>query len=121
MQDWPSLNDRKVAHETIPCCIDLEKFRFEETQRAARRRELGVGDRFVLVYSGSVGGWYNTDEMSEFFAALKQQKPDAFFLWLTQGTPAIVGDALNKHGIGTGDYAIENITPADVPSFLSAA
>src|SRR2546430_1810589 len=80
MQGWPSLSGRAVVHQTIPCCIDLEKFRFDETQRSARREELGIGDRFVLVYSGSVGGWYNTDEMSEFFAEFRHQRSDAFFL-----------------------------------------
>jgi glycosyltransferase involved in cell wall biosynthesis len=121
MQNWQSVRARSVIHETVPCCIDLKKFRFNESQRATRREELGVANRFVLAYSGSIGGWYNTDEMSEFFAVLKQRRPDAFFLWLTQGRPEIVTGAMNKCGVSDNDYVIRNVAPRDVPSFLSAA
>src|SRR5207245_2100925 len=118
---WPSLQSRSVVHETIPCCIDLKKFRLDESQRAARREELGVSNRFVLVYSGSIGGWYNTEEMAEFFSVLKQQQPNAFFLWLTRGRPEIVTIAMQRFGITGDDYAIRSIAPRDVPGFLSAA
>ena len=121
MQDWPSLIGRTVAHETIPCCVDLEKFKFDEATRAARRKDLGVADRFVLVYSGSIGGWYNTNEMAEFFAVLKRQRPDAFFLWLTQGREEIVTGAMTTQGFDPADYAVRSVAPRDVPGFLSAA
>ena len=121
MRDWPSLQNRSVVHETIPCCVDLKTFQMDEGLRAIRRAELGVANRFVLVYSGSVGGWYNTDEMSEFFAVLKQKHSDAFFLWLTQGDPEIVNNAMKKFAFTDGDYAVRSVVPRDVPSFLSAA
>jgi glycosyltransferase involved in cell wall biosynthesis len=121
MQDWPSLIGRTVAHETIPCCIDLEKFQFDEAVRASRRQDLRVADRFVLVYSGSIGGWYNTNEMAEFFAALKRKRPNAFFLWLTQGREEIVTGAMTRVGFDPADYAVRSVEPRDVPGFLSAA
>ena len=33
--------------------------------RTAAKRS-GLEDRFVMVYSGSVGGWYLTEEMADF-------------------------------------------------------
>jgi hypothetical protein len=90
MQSWPDVNKTSIAHETIPCCIDLERFCFDDQSRAARRAELGIVDRFVLVYSGSIGGWYMTEEMAGFFAALKRRQPDAFFLWLYILHPSVV-------------------------------
>lgn len=119
MQNWPSLS--KPTHLTIPCCVDLDKFRFDEKQRVARRAELGLTDRFVLVYSGSIGGWYMTDEMAGFFSKLKQKKPNAFFLWITQGPPEIVNAAMGKQGIGGDDYRVRKVASADMPGFLSAA
>lgn len=121
MQSWPSLQNQSAVHDTIPCCIDLKRFQMDEAQRAIRREELGVANRFVLVYSGSVGGWYNTNEMSEFFAVLRQRRPDAFFLWLTQGDPEIVNSAMKRFGFTDRDYAVRSVAPRDVPSFLSAA
>lgn len=121
MSGWPSLRSRQVAHETIPCCIDLEAFRFNEQARTARRAELGVKDRFVLVYSGSIGGWYMTSEMADFFAVLKRQRPDAFFLWLTQGEKSLVDEAMKTANIDADDYAVRSVKPADVSSWLSAS
>lgn len=121
MQSWPALDGREMAHETIPCCIDLSKFRFDEQQRKARRTELRIDDRFVLVYSGSVGGWYMTDQMAAFFRALKQKVPRAFFLWLTTGNLAIVNDAMKRQGIEPHDYAVKKVEPAAIAECLSAA
>src|ERR1700738_1165015 len=95
MQSWPAVKT-SIAHQTIPCCIDLERFCFNDQSRAARRAELGIGDRFVLVYSGSIGGWYMTEEMASFFATLKRRRPGAFFLWLTTGPSSIVEGAMTK-------------------------
>jgi glycosyltransferase involved in cell wall biosynthesis len=121
MRGWPSLRANNVAHETIPCCIDLEGFRFDEHARTARRAELDIGDRFVLVYSGSIGGWYMTAEMAAFFAVLKQTRPDAFFLWLTQGDKSIVDQATAAESVRPDDYAVRSVKPAEVPSWLSAS
>jgi len=121
MKTWPDLRTRAVVHETIPCCIDQNQFHFDAEARNARRRELNVSDRLVLVYSGSVGGWYMTDEMAAMFAALRRQRPDAFFLWLTTGPAQIVESAMRKSGIEPVDYAVRNARPCDVSSFLSAS
>jgi glycosyltransferase involved in cell wall biosynthesis len=121
MQTWPSVMGRSIAHQRIPCCIDLDKFRFDEKERLARRTELNLGDRFVLVYSGSVGGWYMTGEMAAFFATLKQKNQAAFFLWLTQGPQEIVARAMEQHGIGADDYAVMKVSPVDVPGYLNVA
>jgi glycosyltransferase involved in cell wall biosynthesis len=122
MQGWPSLQRRpQVAHETIPCCIDLEAFRFDEQARIERRTELAVGDRFVLVYSGSIGGWYMTNEMAAFFSVLKRQRPDSFFLWLTQGDQLIVDNAMSAASISRDDYAVRSVAPRTIPTWLSAS
>jgi glycosyltransferase involved in cell wall biosynthesis len=121
MQTWPSVSGRSIAHQRIPCCIDLDKFRFDEKERLARRTELKLGDRFVLVYSGSVGGWYMTGEMAAFFATLKQKRSDAFFLWVTHGPQNIVSAAMEKHGLGNDDYDVRKVLSSDMPAYLSAA
>ena len=121
MQTWPSVSARPFIQETIPCCVDLDRFRFDASSRATRRAELEIHDRFVLVYSGSIGGWYLTDEMGGFFSVLRQKIPAAFFLWLTQGKSEIVNEAMARHSIAADHYAVKKASSVDVPSFLSAA
>jgi|ERR1043166_3854835 glycosyltransferase involved in cell wall biosynthesis len=121
MKNWPSLSGRTIAHEVIPCCVDQEQFRFDDTVRAAKRKELGLDERLVLVYSGSVGGWYMTNEMAQFFAELKQRRPNAFFLWLTNGNREIVDRAMARSGIQTNDYVVCAVSSHEVASYLNAA
>lgn len=107
--------------EVIPCCVDLKKFETaNESSRREMREQLGVSDRFVGVYVGSFGGWYLTEETADFFAVLKQKKPDAFALILTQGDPAMIEPLLKSRGYSNGDYLIQKVPSADIPRYLSA-
>ena len=121
MRSWPAVHRETVAHKTIPCCVDLDRFRFDQQQREIRRDELSIRDRFVLVYSGSVGGWYMTDEMAQFFSVLKQRNPRAFFLWLTPGNRSIVEEAMQRQQIASTDYTVKKVEPALIAAYLSAA
>src|SRR5258708_6180404 len=56
IRDWKGLRGRDVIHQVVPCCTDLELFRFSQSDRERVRAELDLQDRFVLVYSGSIGG-----------------------------------------------------------------
>jgi len=69
IRDWDGLRGRAVHHEVIPCCVDLSLFEFSGEARARRRSELGIGDRLTMVYSGSLDGWYLTEQMADFFAS----------------------------------------------------
>src|SRR3989442_8193197 len=80
IKEWDGLRSREVLHAVVPCCADLDLFRFSEKERTRRRAELGLQDRFVVVYSGSIGGWYFTDQMADFFAEFLKRRSDAHFL-----------------------------------------
>ena len=121
IKDWDSLRGRNVPHAVVPCCADLEVFRFDGSARAQRREELGLADRFVIVYSGSIDGWYLTEEMCDFFDALRKQESDAFFLWLTPGNRERITSLMQTHAIPSDDFKIISTLAAEVPSYLSAA
>lgn len=121
IKDWDSLRDRNVPHAVVPCCADLELFHFDAAARAARRTKLGIEDRFGLVYSGSIDGWYLTEEMCDFFVTLRAQTPNAFFLWLTNGNRERIKKLMTDRGVSKDDFQIISALPADVPSYLSAA
>ena len=121
INQWEGLHGREVAHEVVPCCADLELFRFSDEARAQRRRELNLEDRFVVVYSGSIDGWYLTEDMANFFLTLRQRKANSHFLWLTPARHDRINSLMRKRGLNERDYSVVAVTPQDVPSYLSAS
>ncbi len=121
IKSWDGLRDREVPHEVIPCCADLELFKFDAAARAHRREELKVNDRLVIVYSGSIGGWYLADKMADFFAELLKKRADAHFLWLTTGRRELIDNLMRERGVGETQYTVVRASHTDVPSYLSAS
>lgn len=102
----------------IPCCVDLEEFRPSAADRSRIRSELGLGDRPVLAYVGSLS-WYRLDEMMAFFASARRILDGLRFLILTPHREAAEA-AARRRGID-GDVVARSLAPDDVPSFLAAA
>jgi glycosyltransferase involved in cell wall biosynthesis len=121
IKEWEGLRGRNVHHEVIPCCVDLSKFKFSDEERARRRAELSLGDRFVLVYSGSFVGWYSNEKMVDFFASLRKRNGNVHLLWLTTGSHDSVRELMASRGIGPADFSVLSVASAIVPSYLSAA
>jgi glycosyltransferase involved in cell wall biosynthesis len=122
---FPGSSDRDNSGrpiEVIPCCVDFERFEsVEQTSREALRSELKLTGRRVIVYLGSFGGWYMTDEMTEFLAIAHQQDSSTFSLILTQSPKQMVFDSLSGRGIDANNFSVAQVTPGEVPRFLKAA
>ena len=83
------VKEEKIS--VIPTCVNFDYFYFDEKERARIRENLGISDdAYVLVYSGTVGGYYNIEEMLEIFYSIKQKKANAVFLFVTKSNPDIV-------------------------------
>jgi hypothetical protein len=84
--------------------------------------QLGIGDRPVLVYSGSLGGKYLLDEMLLFFQTFKRRRSDAIFLVLTPDT-AIASAALARSDFAEirGDCRVLTASPDEVASYIGIA
>jgi glycosyltransferase involved in cell wall biosynthesis len=121
IKDWPGLRNRDVIHEVVPCCTDLDRFRFLQSERDRVRAELGLQDRFVLVYSGSIGGWYLTDKAADFFVGLLKRQANGHFLWLTGGDKALIEKLMSDRGVNLNQFTIRNVQTAEVAGYLSAA
>jgi glycosyltransferase involved in cell wall biosynthesis len=108
--------------EVIPCCVDFERFdAVENGSRESLRAELNLVGRRVIVYLGSFGGWYMTDEMTEFLAVAHKQDPGTFSMILTQSPRQIVIDRMRDLGINHEDFFVAKVTPEEVPRYLRAA
>lgn len=121
IKEWDGLRGRTLPHEVVPCCADLELFRFDAEARARRRAELKLDQKFVVVYSGSIGGWYLTEEMADLFATLLRERANAHFLWLTPGAHDTIKNLMRARGILESQYSVRAVKTADVPSYLSAS
>jgi len=121
ISEWEGLRGRSVHHEVIPCCVDLSLFKFSDEERTRRRAELSLGDRFTMVYSGSLDGWYLTEKMADFFASFLQRRPDAHLLWLTTGSHDRVRELMRNRNVENGNFSVLSIASPAVPSYLAAA
>jgi glycosyltransferase involved in cell wall biosynthesis len=115
-------DERGRPVEVIPCCIDPARFAIaDETSRTAIRQQLGIGERPVIAYVGSFGGWYLTEEMLAFFTAARGLDSKTFVMVLTQRDADAVRERLIYEGFGPADVFVGSIPPANVPEYLSAA
>lgn len=121
ISEWEGLRGRTPHHEVIPCCVDLDRFRFSAEERARRRSEIGLADQFTIVYSGSLDGWYLTDRMADFFASFVQLNSKSHLLWLTTGSHERVRELMKSRAIGPEHYSVFAVAAAEVPSYLAAA
>jgi glycosyltransferase involved in cell wall biosynthesis len=120
IREWEGLKNRQVHHAVIPCCVDLERFRFSDADRQAKRAELNLEDRFTIIYSGSIDGWYLTEEMADFFAAVLRLRPEAHLLWLTGGRHERISELMAARNIGNANFSVRSVAAAAVPSYLAA-
>jgi glycosyltransferase involved in cell wall biosynthesis len=121
IKEWDGLRGRDVVHEVVPCCTDLDLFRFRPADRERRRAELGLADHFTIVYSGSIDGWYLTDKMVDFFAEVLQKRPGAYFLWLTPSKHDRIKSLMTRRKISPRNYSVLAAASSDVPSYLCAS
>jgi glycosyltransferase involved in cell wall biosynthesis len=106
----------------IPCCVNGARFAAAAAlDRDALRAELGLSSRTVFVYSGSLGGFYMTQETAELLAAAREADPRVYALVLTQGSPDAMVSALERLGFTSDDYRVMKAAPGDVPKYLRAA
>jgi len=108
--------------EVIPCCVDLK--RPIAGQSAADTRENRLPDaagKKVIVYVGSFGGWYMTDEMLDMFDHARRGGDSSFALILTQrGVDGIV-DGLVKRGFAKSDFMVATVPPSEIFGYLELA
>jgi glycosyltransferase involved in cell wall biosynthesis len=108
--------------EVIPCCVDFRRFRVaDKTPREVLRRELKLTGRRVVVYVGSFGGWYMTEETARFMALAHRQDATTFALVLTQTAPEPIIKRLRELGVAEDSFYVGRVPPSEVPRYLKAS
>lgn len=105
----------------IPCCVDMDRFRFDLGARAKLRPELGIDDRLVLVYAGSLGSWYREPELARFAGIMKRRAGRKIaFLVLTPSPSEELVALLEAAGLTRDEIIVRRARPSEMSGYLSA-
>lgn len=113
----------QLAVDVIPCCADLHLFDYnkvdqDEVQAAASEMGISSTDR-VISYLGSVGGWYMTNEMFEFFKELHNRYSDFVMLVLSKDDPERIRADAAAAGLPPEALRIRFAGRKELPAFLA--
>jgi hypothetical protein len=108
---------------TLPCCISVDEFAFNEASRSQKRNELKIrGTDIVGIYAGKYGDIYYTDEAYDLYKEAFNFFQEKFRLILLTGeNQESLRQELSKRDIPLDRVWIGKIAHAEVPLFLSAA
>jgi glycosyltransferase involved in cell wall biosynthesis len=110
-----------VPFQVIPTCVDLERFRPDPDWREEIRSRLGLGDRPVVAYVGTLRRWYCLDSMLDFWEEARAIIPDLCFLVLTGDDHAEVMGPFADRGVPAAAYRVLRVPRGEVPRYLAAA
>ncbi len=117
------IQERGIAEDkitVIPCCVDDARFAVDSLKVDDLRHKLGIWGKIVVVYAGSVGGWYCLPEMVDWFREAKKTiMPDLHFLFLVNNGKDIVQKELGN--MPAEAYTITSVRPEEMPVYLGAA
>jgi glycosyltransferase involved in cell wall biosynthesis len=77
------------------------------------------GERKIITYLGSLGGWYMTDEMFSFFKRFLISDPTMVMLMLTKDEPSKVLEEAAARGIPREKIFVRYATRPVLPGYLS--
>lgn len=107
----------------IPCCADMAHFDYhritEEAKDKARASLRIAPGKKVLSYLGSLGGWYLTDEMLDFFAVMHRQDPGTLMLFITHDKKEGILARAEARGIPRDAVIVQPAGRDEVPLLLS--
>ena len=91
--------------DVIPTCVDCDQFVSRFDQRKAD---------YDIVYFGSLGGWYMTNEMLDFVDVIRKRGDPLRALFLTNNVDAATLLRLDRAGV-----TVQTAPPEQVPDWLS--
>lgn len=124
LQDqFGSLVSEKIS--VIPCCTDLLHFSeksIEQTMKKQFQMELGITeDDKVLSYVGSLGTWYMSDEMVDFFKVARDNGSFTKFLVITKDDPTRLLEHAASKGLPDHSILVKPADRKELPSLLDLA
>jgi len=113
------LRNKKNSIEVIPCCVDLKRFILNSEKNQEIINRLGLQQKFILIYLGSLGTCYLLGEMIDFFLLLKQSIKNAYFLFVTHGSKELIISKARERGLNDDSFKIIGYPFQSIPDVLS--
>ena len=110
IEDFDHVDTEETQFEKIPTCVDLDLF---TPQPDCRESE------FALGYVGSVGTWYQFDDVIECFDILREKRPDSRLVILNRGDHEYIRERLSKFGIEEHAVTIKAVKHSEVPAEMT--
>lgn len=105
-----------------PACVDLDRFTVQCRKEPELVKELGLADKFVMVYAGKFGGIYLDQEVFDLFAVAARHWGSRFqVLLLTGHTMEELLPRMRKAGLDPGLFTIRFVPHAEVPRYMGLA
>ena len=115
--EW-SISPDKVR--VVPCCTDTEAGERALRGREAMRASLGLGDKFVVTYTGSTATYQKPMGSLAVFRKISHLRPNAHFLGITT-QPRRLEEAAEQAGVKKDQRTIVSLPHLEVPAYLAAA
>jgi len=119
---WKELKIMESKIAVIPCCVDLNLFdptHVSKAQIEDKRIELGLGNKYVVGYIGSIGTWYLLKEMLLAFKTLQQHTDNCIFLFVTKEPAHSILEQATQLGIQKEAIKVVSALHQQVPVFAS--
>lgn len=119
---WPQY--KKIAPlKVIPCSVDMNLFdpdNIDPDKKLKFKNELRIKDEDIVIsYLGSIGSWYLTDEMMQFFKIINDKIPNARFLFISPNEHETISIAAQKVGLPENKIIVKKAKRNEVPILLS--
>ena len=110
----------------LPCCVHGcvhgKMFGMSEEARLEKRTRMGIADKFVFLYLGTLSVWQWPAAMFSLFSQVYQEKKDClFYLLLPRSDHARAEVLFKEHQLPQESYIIEEKPHDEVGSFIGVA
>ena len=125
LRNHAALNPVTHLLHVIPCCTDADLFSPEkivDANRVNMINQLGIDqDDMIVLYHGSLGTWYKSDELVDFFVVLHEKFPAARLLVVTHDATASLRMKWNTTGFPASKLITVGALRSEIPTILSLA
>jgi glycosyltransferase involved in cell wall biosynthesis len=119
---WETRLGKPVTACWLPSLADPNRIFFDQQKRKEIRKNLGLSDRIIVIYTGNVFcKWQRLDSMCQFVAQLATKMPKIWFMLLVrQDDLEMAREAISKYDL---EYltTIKYVTSDAINDYLSAA
>ncbi len=111
----------KARLELIPCCVDVDTFRWDPVVREQMRREEGWEQTTVVVFEGNIGRFSDLPTCIGYFKRIERHSGDAVFLVITPAAARQVREECRRGGLPDDRLRVVSVPHGEVWKWLSAA